>query len=98
MFKKLIYFVITAVLILSSLQISAFAKDTTITIKAGQVFNLFDYLKDVGDKLTVIYSEDNSKIVFQVVSKSTDEKGDYILCNITNKDGTSQQKFYLPYI
>ncbi|MEQ6359472.1 copper amine oxidase N-terminal domain-containing protein [Thermoanaerobacter thermohydrosulfuricus] len=103
MFKKLVYFVVTAVLVFSLLQISAFAKDSTITVNPGQIFNIFDYLKDVGDKLTVIYSGDNSKVIYKVLAKGTDEKGDYILCETTgepnwNNDPPSQQKFYLPYV
>ncbi|WP_039929163.1 copper amine oxidase N-terminal domain-containing protein [Thermoanaerobacter siderophilus] len=103
MFKKLIYFVITVVLIFSLLQISAFAKDTTITIKPGQVFNIFDYLKDVGDKLTVIYSGNNSKTTYKVLEKGADEKGNYLLCEVTyepnwDNDPPSRQKYYIPYV
>jgi hypothetical protein len=108
MFKKLIYFVITAVLILSLLQISAFAKDYTfIQYPASdpryKQYLPWDYLKEPGDTLTLIGSDQSYKTTYKLISKGTDEKGDYILCEITsepnwNNEPPMQKKFYLPYI
>lgn len=108
MFKKLIYFVITSVLILSLLQISAFAKSYYFTDTPGNVNSplnhLTDYLKAPGDEITVVVNDGQSKIAYyySFVSNGTDSKGDYILVNYNIDYGftkdSGQKKFYLPYI